>query len=69
MTQKELILKHLKKYGSITQKTAWDKYGISRLAAIIPLLKQDGYVITSKLVPVPTRTGAGTWVSKYRLEK
>lgn len=69
MTQKETVLRHLNRYGSITQKKAWDSYGISRLAAIIALLKKDGCPITSQLVPVPTRTGAGTWVAKYTLEK
>ena len=38
-SQRERILNHLKKYGSITQKDAWELYGVSRLSAIICNLK------------------------------
>ena len=34
-TQKEVILEHLRKYGSITSMEAIEKYHITRLAAVI----------------------------------
>jgi len=45
-TQKEIIIAHLKKKKSITSWDAIQKYGITRLAHYIYLLK-DHYVITT----------------------
>ena len=39
-TQTEAIMKHLKKYGSITSMEAYDMYGATRLAAIIFVLRR-----------------------------
>lgn len=50
MTQKELILRHMKEFGSITAWDALMKYGITRLADIIYKLKKDGYEIESEMV-------------------
>lgn len=47
LTQKEKILKHLKK-RSITSFEAYRKYRITRLSAIIFMLKEDGYNIRSE---------------------
>lgn len=38
-SQRVLVLKHLLRYGSITDKVARDKYGITRLAARIEDLR------------------------------
>ena len=43
MTQSQVILEHLKKHGSITQKEAIDNYGIMRLGARIWDLKRKGH--------------------------
>lgn len=46
MKQTDLVLDYMKKNGSITPKDAWDKLGVSRLAAVIFVLKEQGNKIT-----------------------
>ncbi len=66
MTQKERILNHLKKFGSITQKDAWELYGASRLSGIIDYLrKKDGYNITTQMVKGKNRYGETTYFGVY----
>lgn len=67
MTQKQTILKHLMDHGSITTREAMLEYGIYRLAARIPELEKDGYIIKHEMVSVPTRNGS-TEVARYTLE-
>lgn len=55
-TQRTRILNHLKRYGSITQKEAYERYGIERLASRIHDLKGGGY---------PIRTGRETALNRY----
>ena len=43
---KELILKHLQNYGSITSWEAITKYRCTRLSHYILLLRKDGYRIS-----------------------
>ena len=65
-TQKQAILSHLKRYKSIDTWTAIQKYGVTRLAAIIHFLKVDGENILSMRMHDP-ETGK-KWV-KYRRVK
>jgi len=48
LPQKEDVRRHLKRYKKITSWTAFKKYGITRLAAIIPRLRDDGMKIEPK---------------------
>lgn len=45
MTQREQVLEHLHKYGSISQLEARHVYRIQRLASRIDELRQDGFQI------------------------
>jgi hypothetical protein len=47
MNQKQLVLIHLKKRKSITSWEAIQKYGITRLAAVICDLKGNHKIITT----------------------
>ena len=47
-TQKAMILKHLQQFGSITSWEAIEFYGVTRLSAIIYLLRQEGHIIISQ---------------------
>lgn len=47
-TQKAMILKHLQQFGSITSWEAIEFYGVTRLSAIIHLLRREGHKITSR---------------------
>lgn len=44
-SQRELVLEHLMKVGSITPMEALSKYGCFRLASIIWGLREEGYPI------------------------
>ena len=67
MTQKEQILGHLKKYGSITSWDAIMEYGVTRLSHHIYCLRNEGYIIPDKRIQVNTRLGKTTSISKYTL--
>ena len=45
MSKHQQVLNHLKKYGSITPKEAWLKYGLYRLSSVINRLRAKGYDI------------------------
>jgi hypothetical protein len=48
MTQEMQVLKHIKRYGKITSMKAFEKYGITRLAARIYTLRTKGYGLTPR---------------------
>lgn len=45
LTQKELILNYMQKFGGITQLDALREFGCMRLASRITDLKKDGHLI------------------------
>ena len=67
MTQKEQILTHLKKYGSITSWDAIMEYGVTRLSHHIYCLRNEGFIIPDNRIQVETRLGRTTKISKYTL--
>jgi hypothetical protein len=67
MTQSQVIIEHLKKHGSITQKEAIDNYGIMRLGARIWDLKRQGHVISTERETGVNRYGEKTAYARYRL--
>ena len=67
MTQNERVLKHMRKYGAITTKQAYDLYGITRLGARIYELRNMGFDIFSDTVPVTNRFGEKAHVARYRI--
>jgi hypothetical protein len=69
MTQKEQVLKHLKRYAGLTTLTAYDRYSITRLAARVSELRADGYEIASIPKNVVNRYGEKCRVAEYRLVK
>ena len=64
--QKEQILEHIEKYGSITPLEAQKLYGCMRLGARIWDLRKDGYEIVREIVEVETRSGKAR-VARYRM--
>ncbi len=67
MKQKERILNHLKKYGSITQLEAIKLYWDWRLSDKIYRLKKDGHNIKTVKLKVKRADGSDTYVCKYEL--
>lgn len=64
--QKEQILEHLEKFGSITPMEAQRLYGCMRLGARIWDLKREGHKFIVEMVEVTTRSGKAH-VARYRL--
>lgn len=66
-TQCDLILMHMKKYGSITHLDAEREYGIARLASRINDLRRMGVAIKSEIVTGKNRYGGKTHYAVYKL--
>jgi hypothetical protein len=66
MTQNQAILKHLKRYGTMTRIQAFSDYGICNLWSRISELKRDGHKIGGHMCRVKTRYGSAN-VKKYYL--
>lgn len=67
VTQKDIVLKHLRDFGSITSWEAFTEYGITRLSAVIYILRAEGYDIESETIKTLNRYGNPTRFSKYSL--
>lgn len=65
---RDLILMHIKKYGSITAKEADDIYGIMRCASRINELRNMGVPIKTDMVTGKNRRGKISNFAKYSLE-
>ena len=64
---RDLILMHMKKYGSITKNEADDEYGIKRLSARINELRNLGYPIKTDMISCKNRRGNISNFAKYSL--
>ena len=68
MTQKERVLVHMQT-STITQRDAYELYGIMRLGAIIHTLKKEGHKIASIREQEANRYGETTYYARYTLLK
>ena len=66
-TQCDLILIHMKKYGSITHLEAEGEYGIARLASRITDLRKMGVAIKSEMIAGKNRRNEDTHYARYSL--
>lgn len=66
-TQCDLILMHMKKYGSITHKEAESEYGCARLASRINDLRRQGVAIKSEIITGKNRRDETTHYARYSL--
>lgn len=65
---KELILKHLMEYGTITSLEAIEKYRCTRLSHYILVLQKEGYSINGTREPfVHSITGKKSAYVRYKL--
>ena len=64
---RELILMHMKKYGSITHQEAEAEYGCARLASRIKELRYQGYAIETEMITGKGKHGGKTCYARYRL--
>lgn len=69
-SQKEVILEHLKRFGSIDPLTALKEYGCYRLGARISDLRREGLNIkTETTESVSAITGRKVFFAKYILQR
>ena len=66
-TQKDLILKYIKDFGSISSWDAYADLGITQLGARIFELKEKGYVFKKERVKRLNRYGREIAFDKYSL--
>lgn len=64
---KVAILEHLRNFPYLTSKEAFEKYGITRLAACIFDLREMGYIINTVMVDTTTRFGEPCRYARYVL--
>ena len=66
--QKFRVLEHLKVHNGLTSMEAFDKYGITRLAAVVCELRKLGYDIRTLDMESQNRYGEVTRYAKYILK-
>lgn len=69
MTQKDMVLDHLRKYHKITDLEAYRDMGIRRLAAVVSDLRSAGHMIRTENTTRPNRYGRRTTFATYILEE
>ena len=68
-TQTDMILWHLKNHKTITPLEAMREYGIMRLAALIHMLRKEGYNIVSIPTTKPNKFGKEVTFATYKYQK
>lgn len=67
-TQKDIVLRHMKDFGSITSWEAFQDYGITRLSAVVFNLKKDGHNIDTNMCSKRNRYGDKVNFAEYKLK-
>lgn len=68
MNQRELIVKYIRDFGSITPMDAFMDLGCTKLATRVSELKDEGYRILDKWEKGKNRYGKPTRWKRYRLK-
>ena len=63
----EILIEHLKKYGSITSMEDIQEYGCTRLSHYIYLMRGQGMNIENEIIKTVNRYGQKTHYCRYRL--
>lgn len=67
-TQNDMILRHLRAFGSISPREALELYGCMRLGARIYDLKRQGFVIKAARETARNRRGDKVTYARYYME-
>lgn len=65
VSQKKMILDYIREFGSITPLDAFKDLGVTRLAAVIFELKEDGHDIHTEREHSKNRFGQATRHARY----
>lgn len=68
ITQCSRILRHLKDYGVLTSREAFNEYGVMRLAARINDLRRQGYPIGKRMKQGKNRYNESVSYAEYYME-
>ena len=63
------ILKHMRRYGSISDPVARDKYHTNRLSGIILNLRRQGYEIETRMCNGRDEYGKNTYARYYLISE
>ena len=66
-SQKDRLLEYLQTNGTINPLESWQRLGIYRLAAVVFLLKKDGWDIITHTIEVRNQWGEPCRIAKYEL--
>ena len=66
--QQERVLNYMQDFGSISSLEAFKDLGVTRLSAVIFVLKRKGHVISSRTEKCQNRYGEPVHFARYRLE-
>lgn len=69
MTQSEMVLDYMEKYGSISSMQAFSELGITRLSGRIYDLREKGHVIENIRRETVNRYGKRVHYDEYKLIK
>ena len=69
MKQKERLLNYLKEHVSIDPLQSWQELGIYRLAAVIHILRKEGYDIAKDKYETVNKFGEKVTFAKYYLRE
>ena len=67
MTQKEMVIKYINDFGSISPLEALSDLGIMRLASRVTDLKKDGVKIVKAMEKSKNRYGKTVRYARYRI--
>ena len=67
-SQKEVILEHLQKYGTISTIESYEIYRITDLQHAIMLLRKENYNITDEWITPKNQIGYSRKYKRYYLE-
>lgn len=67
MTQKELIVDYIKRFGSISPIEAFSDCGITKLSTRVSEMKKDGVLFDTKMESYRNRYGKTVRYARYRL--
>lgn len=65
--QIDMILRHMREQGSITQREALQDYGIARLASRINDIRKTGVAVQTVIETARNRYGAPVHYARYQL--
>lgn len=68
-TKTQDILRHMRRYGSISDPVARDKYHTNRLSGIILNLRRQGYDIETRLCNGRDEYGKNTFAKYYLISE